>query len=184
MSRNSGANVWGSDILSSPAVPGKCQACAIAQIYPVEITIIKSGAMIVRRSPQCRTFSRALIYEKSLSPLFPVGGVVVTNDWCITDKSFMESNLFSDFWSMLHTFLDSLSFQTFVLMQCIRLSLHDTINKLEIVLLQVALPSYGCSCAKILPKCDNFQYGIIIWLRDEENRKDIKLIWFKENYFE
>ena len=41
---------------------------------PVEITIIKSGAMIVRRSPQCRAFSRAVIYEKSLFPLFPVDG--------------------------------------------------------------------------------------------------------------
>ena len=59
----------------------------------------------------------------------------------------MESNLCSDFWSMLHTLLDSLGFQVFVLMQCIRLSLHDTINELKIVLLQVALPSYGCSCA-------------------------------------
>ena len=113
---------------------------------PVEITIIKSGAMIVRRSPQCRAFSRTVIYEKSLSPLFPVGGAVVINDWCLTDKSIMEPNLCSDVWSMLHTFLNSLSFQTYVLMQCIRLSLHDTINKLEIVLLQVALPSYGCSC--------------------------------------
>ena len=113
----------------------------------MEITIIKSGTMIVRRSPQCRAFSRAVIYEKSLSPLFPVGGAVVTNDWCISDKIFMEPNLCSDFWSMLQTLLDSLSFQTFVLMQCIRLSLHDTINELEIVLLQVALPSYGCSCA-------------------------------------
>ena len=76
---------------------------------------------------------------------------MVTNDWCITDKSFMEPNLCSDFWSMLHTFLDSLSFQTFVLMQCIRLSLRDITNEFEIVLLQVGLPSY-------------------------ENRKDIKLI--------
>ena len=71
---DSGANVWSSDLLSPPAVPGKCQACAIAQIYPVEITIIKSGAMSVRRSPQCRDFSRAVIYEKPLSPLFLVGG--------------------------------------------------------------------------------------------------------------
>ena len=60
---------------------------------PAEITIIKSGAMIVRRSPQCRAFSRDVTYEKLLSPLFPVGGAVVTNDWCITDESFMEPNL-------------------------------------------------------------------------------------------
>ena len=71
---DSGANVWGSDLLSFPAVPEKCQACAIAQIYPVGITIIKRGAMSVRRSPQCRDFSRAVIYKKSLSPLFLVGG--------------------------------------------------------------------------------------------------------------
>ena len=71
---DSGANVWGSDLLSSLTVPGKCQACAIAQIYLVEITIIKSGAMSVRQSPQCRDFSRAVIYEKPLSPLFLVGG--------------------------------------------------------------------------------------------------------------
>ena len=103
--------------------------------------------MIVRRSPECRAFSRAMIYEKSLSQLFLVGGAVVTNDWCITGKFFMEPNLCANFWSVLHTFLDYLSFQTFVLMRCIRLSLHDTINELEIVLLQVALPSYGCSCA-------------------------------------
>ena len=32
MGGDSGANVRGSDILSSPAVPGKCQAYAIAQI--------------------------------------------------------------------------------------------------------------------------------------------------------
>ena len=55
-------------------MPGKCQACAIAQIYHVEITIIKSGAMSVRRFLQCRDFRRAVIYEKPLSPLFLVGG--------------------------------------------------------------------------------------------------------------
>ena len=87
---------------------------------------------------------------------------MVINDWCITDKGFMESNLCSDFWSMLHTFLDSLSFQTFVVKQCIRLSLHDTISELKIVLEQVAIPSYGCSCAYIFSVCDNFQYGIIM----------------------
>ena len=37
------------------------------------------------RSLQCRSFNRAVMDEKSLSPLFPVdGGAVVTNDWCIT----------------------------------------------------------------------------------------------------
>ena len=41
------------------------------------------------RSPQCRAFSRAVMDEKLLSPLFPIccggGGVVGTNDWCISD---------------------------------------------------------------------------------------------------
>ena len=66
-----------SDLLSSPAVPGKCQACGLMQIYPRRIyyyTIIKSGAMTLSRSPQCRALSRAVIDEKSLSLLFPVGG--------------------------------------------------------------------------------------------------------------
>ena len=53
--------------------PGKCRACDIAQIYPVYFTIIKSRAMTLSRSPQCRAFSRAVIDEKSLSPLFSVG---------------------------------------------------------------------------------------------------------------
>ena len=74
----------------------------------------------------------------------------------------MESNLCSDFWSMLHTFLDSLSFQTFVLMQCIRLSLHDTVNELTIVLLQVTITLYVCSCVYIFLISDNFQYGIVM----------------------
>ena len=44
--------------------------------------------MTLRRSPQYMAFSRAVMDEKSLSPLFPVGvcgrgGAVVTNDWCI-----------------------------------------------------------------------------------------------------
>ena len=43
--------------------------------------------MTLSRPPQYRAFSRAVMDEKSLSPLFPVrggGGAVVTNDWCIT----------------------------------------------------------------------------------------------------
>ena len=50
--------------------------------------------MILSRSPQCRAFSRALMDEKSLSPLFPVGageggvGAVVTHDWCISPCPF------------------------------------------------------------------------------------------------
>ena len=59
-----------SDLLNSPAVPGKCQACDT----PVEFTIIKSRAMTLSRSPHCRSFSRAVLDEKSLSTLFPTGG--------------------------------------------------------------------------------------------------------------
>ena len=50
----------------------------------MEFALIKSRAMTLCRSPQYRAFSRAVMDEKSLSPLFPVGGgAVVTNDWCI-----------------------------------------------------------------------------------------------------
>ena len=41
----------------------------------VTTVIIKSGAMTLSRSPQCRAFYRALMDEKLLSPLFPIGGV-------------------------------------------------------------------------------------------------------------
>ena len=54
-------------------MPGNCLACDISQIHPVEFTIIKSRAMTLSRSPQCRAFSRAMTDEKSLTPLFPVG---------------------------------------------------------------------------------------------------------------
>ena len=54
----------------------------------MEFTIIKSRAMTLNRSPQCRAFSRAVMDEKSLSLLFPVGvGAVVTNDYCIISDS-------------------------------------------------------------------------------------------------
>ena len=51
----------------------------------MEFTLIMSRAMTLSRSPQCRAFSRAVMDEKSLSALFPVGGgggggAVVTND--------------------------------------------------------------------------------------------------------
>ena len=56
----------------------------------MEFTLIKSRAMTLSRSPQCRAFSRAVMDEKSLSPLFPVsGGAVVTNDWCIMDTNIL-----------------------------------------------------------------------------------------------
>ena len=56
----------------------------------MEFTLIKNRAMTHSRSSQYRAFSRAVMDEKSLSPLFPLGwgggegGAVVTNDWCIT----------------------------------------------------------------------------------------------------
>ena len=40
----------------------------------MEFTLIKSRAITLSRSPQSRAFSRAVMDEKSLSPLFPVGG--------------------------------------------------------------------------------------------------------------
>ena len=52
---------------------GKCRACDITQIYPVEFTLTKSRVTTLSRALQCRAFSRAVIDEKWLSPLFPVG---------------------------------------------------------------------------------------------------------------
>ena len=48
---DSGANVRGSDLFRPPAVAGKCQASDIMQINPVEVTIIKSRAMTLSKSP-------------------------------------------------------------------------------------------------------------------------------------
>ena len=78
-------------------VPPQCRGSAklvlLHKYTPVEITIIKSGVMIIRRSPQCKAFRRGVTYEKSFSPLYPICGgytpyvgAVVSNDWCITDK--------------------------------------------------------------------------------------------------
>ena len=73
-------------------VPPQCRINAglviLRKYTPIEFTIIKSRAMTLCRSPQCRAFSSAVMDEKS--PLFPmvgeVGGMrlVVTNDRCIT----------------------------------------------------------------------------------------------------
>ena len=54
--------------------------------------IIKSGSycrgFTKWLSQQCGAFSRALLDEKSKSPLFlGEGGAMVTNDWCITVSS-------------------------------------------------------------------------------------------------
>ena len=48
---------------------------AILRRYtPVEFTVIKNWAMTLSRSPLCRAFSRAVMDEKSSSPLFHIGG--------------------------------------------------------------------------------------------------------------
>ena len=63
---------------------------------PMEITIIRSRAMTLNRSPQCRAFSRAVTDGKSLSPLFHVGGgsgAVDTNDWCIMGRNYVPMNM-------------------------------------------------------------------------------------------
>ena len=74
--RDSGANVWGSDLLSSPAVPGKCPACDITQIYPHGIYYNKEQSYDSQQIPavQGSAFSRAMMDEKLSSLLFPVGG--------------------------------------------------------------------------------------------------------------
>ena len=61
----------GNDLLSSPAVTGKCRACDTTQIYPRGIYSYKKQGY--DRPPLFRAFSRAVMDEKSLSPLFPVG---------------------------------------------------------------------------------------------------------------
>ena len=70
---------------SNKTVPAKCRACDITKYAPFEFTIIKSWAMTLSRSSQCRAFSRALMAEKLLFvPANPCrwggGGAVVTND--------------------------------------------------------------------------------------------------------
>ena len=40
----------------------------------MEFTLIKSRAITLSRSPQYRALSRVVMDEKSLSPLFPIGG--------------------------------------------------------------------------------------------------------------
>ena len=73
-------------------MPGISAGLVILRKYtPMDFTLLKSRAMTLSRSPQCRAFSRAVMDEKS--PLFPVGvwvggagGAVARNDWCITCK--------------------------------------------------------------------------------------------------
>ena len=71
---DSGANVWGNDLLSSLQYRVNAGLVILRKYTPVKFTMIKSRAMTLSRSPQCRAFSRAVMDEKSLSPLFPVGG--------------------------------------------------------------------------------------------------------------
>ena len=52
----SGANVRGSDLLSSSAMPGKCQACAIAQIYPRENYYYKEWGYDCQEVPAVQGF--------------------------------------------------------------------------------------------------------------------------------
>ena len=61
---DSGANVQGSDLFSYPAVPGSAGLVILRENTPVKFTIIKSRAMTLSRSPQCRAFSRALMDER------------------------------------------------------------------------------------------------------------------------
>ena len=55
--------------------------------------------MTLSRCPQYRAFSRAVMDEKSSSPLFPVGGgggAGVTNDWCINLLIVRDSAIIED----------------------------------------------------------------------------------------
>ena len=95
---DSGANLCGSDLFSCLAVPYKCRASDVMQIYPCGIYFYKEQSyMTISRSPECWAFSRALMAEKLLSPLFPVGGgAVVTNDWCIMYVPVVFRRILSD----------------------------------------------------------------------------------------
>ena len=58
--------------------PLQCRESAglviLCRYTPVEFTVIKSRAMTLSRSLQCKSYSRDVMDEKSSSPLFPVGG--------------------------------------------------------------------------------------------------------------
>ena len=58
----------------SPQCRVSARLVKLRKYTPIEFAIIKSGAMTLSKSPQCQAFSRALMDENSLSPLFPVGG--------------------------------------------------------------------------------------------------------------
>ena len=63
-----------SDLFNSPVVLDKCRACDITQKYPRGIYYYKEQGYDSQQVPKCRAFSRAVMDEKSLSSLFPVGG--------------------------------------------------------------------------------------------------------------
>ena len=53
---DSGAKVRGNDLMSSPAVSGKCRACDIAQIYPCEIYSCKEQGYDSQHVPAVQGF--------------------------------------------------------------------------------------------------------------------------------
>ena len=55
-------------------MPVSARLVILRKYTSVEFTIIKSRAMTLSNSPQYRAFSRAVMDEKSLSALLPVGG--------------------------------------------------------------------------------------------------------------
>ena len=63
---DSGANVQGSDLLSSPAVPGKYWVSDITQIY--YSNLMEWAGLTLSRSMQRRAFSRAVMDEKAVVP--------------------------------------------------------------------------------------------------------------------
>ena len=66
---DSGVNLQGSDLLSSPTLPDKCQACDITRIYSHGIYYYKEQSYDSQQVPAVQAFSRAVI-DKELSPLF------------------------------------------------------------------------------------------------------------------
>ena len=56
--------------------------------------------MTLSRSPQCRAFSRALMDENSLSPLFPVGGVGGGGQWLQMTGALYKHDML---WNLLPT---------------------------------------------------------------------------------
>ena len=69
---DSGSKVRCSDLLSSSAVRGNCRASDIMQIYPRRIYYYKEQGYDSQYVPAMQGFDRAVVYEKSLSPLITV----------------------------------------------------------------------------------------------------------------